>query len=29
LWSRVGGLDRYKVSYLGQSIHDRSNGIIA
>jgi hypothetical protein len=27
--SRVGGLDRYKVSNLSQSIHDHPNGIIA
>jgi hypothetical protein len=26
---RVGGLDRYKVSNLGQSIHNHPNGIIA
>jgi hypothetical protein len=29
LWSRAGGLDRYKVSHLGQSIHNYPNGIIS
>jgi hypothetical protein len=29
LWSRVDGLDRYKVSYLGQSIHNHKNGIVS
>jgi hypothetical protein len=29
LWSRVGGLDKYKVSHLGQSIDNYPNGIVS
>jgi hypothetical protein len=29
MWPGVGGLDRYKVSHLGQLVHDYPNGIVS